>query len=468
MRKPRSRWIGVVTGLALTSLAASAVGAQPVEIPSAWGGDFWSRPRLTGDWFGFRDEIGKKGIVFDADMLLLPQGVITGGKDNTARFWGNAEYTLNVDTGKAGLWPGGFLRVMAMSGFGETVDQDSGAIVPANFPSLVPNLGKEGTTLVNLSFMQFLSEKFGVVAGKLYTLGADDNVFAHDYHSQFLYLGLDLNAVAGLFPVSAYGGGLVVVPWEGATFTLSVVDPRGTAANNDISEAFDNGILLAGEGRVTIKLFGLVGHQLVGFGWSNDERISLIQDPQNIARGLAQHRFPRLRDPGPVLRRILERFFPDLLVPAQPANQKHEMWSVYYNFDQYLWNPGGDKTRGIGTFFRFGVSDGNPNPVKYAYNVGVGGNGVIPGRLRDSFGIGWARTEFSNHFVPLLRDRLNLGLDKEDAVEMFYNFSITPAVSATLDLQIIDPGLKKQLNSAGRLENVNTAVVAGLRVYARF
>ncbi len=39
------------------------------------------RPRLTGDWGGVRDELGKKGIVFDADLMMVPRGVISGGKD---------------------------------------------------------------------------------------------------------------------------------------------------------------------------------------------------------------------------------------------------------------------------------------------------------------------------------------------------------------------------------------------------
>ena len=39
---------------------------------------------------------------------------------------------------------------------------------------------------MNLSFMQFLSPKFGIVAGKLYTLpGGDANDFAHDWHTTF-------------------------------------------------------------------------------------------------------------------------------------------------------------------------------------------------------------------------------------------------------------------------------------------
>src|SRR5262245_43355467 len=36
------------------------------------------RPRLTGSWFGLPDDLGKKGIVLDVDLLQIPQGVITG------------------------------------------------------------------------------------------------------------------------------------------------------------------------------------------------------------------------------------------------------------------------------------------------------------------------------------------------------------------------------------------------------
>jgi porin len=173
-------------------------------------------------------------------------------------------------------------------------------------------------------------------------------------------------------------------------------------------------------------------------------------------------------DPGPILEQILARFFPGLVVPAQPANQKSSSWSVNYAFDQYLWQPAGDPKHGIGVFATVGASDGNPNPIKYAFLVGVGGKGV-PSRPDDSYGAGIARTQFSSAFLPLLRQRLDLGLDHEDAFEVYYNLAITGWLSATADLQIIDPGLKKELNSSGLgLMNIDTATVVGLRLRARF
>ena len=383
--------------------------------------------------------------------------------------WGLAEYTLNVDTQKLGLWPGGFLRVQGMSSFGQNINHASGALISPSLVSLLPEPGGAATGLMNLTFMQFLSKHFGVFLGKVSGLGADDNAFAHDYHSTFLNSALDFNMALALFPFTAYGGGLVILPWDGAVFTVSALDPSGTATNNDISDAFQDGVLVAAEGRVTIKPFGLVGHQLLGGGWSNKERVSLEQDPSNIGRTVLTQQFPRLVDPGPVLARFLERFFPALLVPTQPLNQVDYTWSVYYNFDQYLWSPEGVPDRGIGVFFRFGASDGVANPVKYAYNVGIGAKGLWSWRPCDNFGIGWARTVLSDNFVPLLRQQLRLGLGHEDAIELYYNAAITPWLSAALDLQIIDQALERTLNASGsQLRDMNTAVVLGLRVYARF
>src|SRR5262245_50188060 len=89
---------------------------------------------------------------------------------------------------------------------------------------------------------------------------------------------------------------------------------------------------------------------------------------------------------------------------------------MFYGFEQYLWHPGGDPTRGITVFFTFGATDGKATPVKYSYNIGIGGKGVVPGRRHHTFGVGWARTELSDSFVPFLRQQLQLGLEGEDAI----------------------------------------------------
>jgi porin len=458
----------VLLGLALLA-APGPAGAQPIDVPPTWGGDFWERPRLTGSWWGLRDELGKKGVVFDVDMLFTPQGVLSGGRDTGWEFWGNADYTLNIDTGKLGLWPGGFFKVYADSSFGNSVLSSSGALIPVNTMALLPKPNEPTTALMNATFMQFLSPKFGLLAGKVFTFDDFKGEFAGDLRNQFMNTGLGFPMALTLVPISAYGGGVVVLPWESVILSAMALDASGTPTNNDISDAFDDGVTVVASGKVTIKPFGLVGNQSVGGMWSNKTHLSLKQDPANVARALMEEQYPWLADPGPILRRILERFFPQLLVPVQPANRKHSTWAMFYAFDQYLWQPAGDPKRGIGIFFNFGASDGNPNPIKYSYSMGIGGNGVVPGRPHDTFGVGWARTQFSDNLVPLLSQTLGLGLDHEDAVEMYYNASITRWLNMSLDLQIVNPALQKNLNSSGTsLKNVDTAVVGGVRMYIRF
>lgn len=449
-------------------IAAAAAHAQPYPVPATWGGDLESRPRLTGDWGGLRDELGKKGAVLDVDVLSTPMDVVSGGRSTGSETWSNVDYTLNIDTQKLGLWPGGFLMVSADTGLGTNLFAKSGALVPVNTAALFPGPNDHTTVLTNATFMQFLSEKFGLVIGKFNTLIAGKQEFYGDYSTQFLNSAFVFPMTLEQVPLSAYGGGLIGLPTPDIVLSAIALDPNGTPTSNSFNDVFDSGAMVVGSGQVTIKPFDLVGHQNVGFSWSNKERYSLEQDPSNLLRLLLQTRFPRLADPGPVLGEIVERFFPGLIVPAEPANRKSSTWSVNYAFDQYLWQPRDDSKHGVGMFFSAGASDGNPNPIKWAFIAGLGGKGV-PGRADDSYGIGLARTQFSGAFLPFLRDRLDLGLKNENALEMYYNLAITGWLCATADVQVINEALGKTLNPNGfGLVSVSNVTIAGIRFRVRF
>jgi porin len=450
-------------------LAATSVGAQPIDTPPTWGGDLLSRPRLTGSWGGVRDEMAKKGIVFDVDVTTTGQGVVSGGRDHDADAWGNVDYTLNFDTQKAGLWPGGFFKFRANTGFGYNIQNESGALVPVNTAALLPAPNDQNTALLNATFMQFLSPKFGVVMGKIFTFDLVEGEFAGDYQTQFMNTGLVFPMNMLFVPVSAYGGGPIFLPTKDLALSAVVLDPNGTPLDNNIANAFDGGAMVIAMAKLGIKPFGLPGHQIVTGIWSDKERVSLQQDPSNLFRALLRERFPRLSDPGPLLERFLTRFFPGLLLPVEPLNKKNDTWLAGYTMEQYLWQPDdGDPHHGIGVFFNFAAADGNPNPIQWFFNLGIGGRGVVPGRPNDSFGVGWARSEFSNDILPIVRNRLNVGLDVENDVELYYNAALTPWLEATLDLQIIDSGLNKRINGSGNIKDMDTAIVPGLRVRVRF
>lgn len=60
------------------------------------------------------------------------------------------------------------------------------------------------------------------------------------------------------------------------------------------------------------------------------------------------------------------------------------------------------------------------------------------------------------------------GFNHEDAVEMYYSAALTPWLTTTADLQIVNPGLKRSLSSSMQLAGIDTAVVAGIRLRVRF
>jgi porin len=276
-----------------------------------------------------------------------------------------------------------------------------GALVPVNVATLVPDLG-EAATGTNLIITQFLSPKFGLVAGKIFCSTASRGVLRrvpHPVHEHRAEL-----------PHDRRDGPTLRHPDDWLLLSALAVDPSGTVMNNDVSEAFDDGAMVITSAKVSIKPFGLRGTQSVGGIWSNKSHLSLQQDPSNIAPLLAEERFPRLADPGRLLTRILQRFRSDLLTPTQPPKREDTTWFVYYSFEQYFWHPGVDQTRGIGMFFNFGTSEGKANPIKYSFITGIGGKGVVPGRPHDTFGVGWARTEVSGNFVSVPPRHLRSGL----------------------------------------------------------
>jgi len=65
---------------------------------------------------------------------------------------------------KLGLWPGGFLKFSADTGFGSNAFHDAGTIVPVNTAALLPAPDDRTRALMNATLTQFFSPQFGVFA----------------------------------------------------------------------------------------------------------------------------------------------------------------------------------------------------------------------------------------------------------------------------------------------------------------
>src|SRR5262245_55970878 len=95
--------------IAATDSAVDAVAAAsnspPAEAQASAGilpipdysGDFWTRSRLTGDWWGVRTNLANKGIQLDVDWSQYAQGIPSGGRDQEAAYGGHLDYLLHLD-----------------------------------------------------------------------------------------------------------------------------------------------------------------------------------------------------------------------------------------------------------------------------------------------------------------------------------------------------------------------------------
>ncbi len=250
-------------------LLLADTAAKPAEpagiLPTPdYTGDIWNRSTLTGDWGGTRQDWAKKGFTVDWNLTQVGQTVFSGGRDNAWKYGFRSNTLFNLDTGKAGLWPGGLFTVETEGKFGETVNPNTGAVIPVNANGLFPEPLDTEWTIPAVTYMQFLSPQIGVFFGKLDTTSGDANAFAHGKgNEQFLNLAFGLNPAILTTPYSTLGGGLILLPTKDIQVTFMVFDPNGRADTSGFDSPFADGPGYALEGRLTTHFFDLTGHQLV-------------------------------------------------------------------------------------------------------------------------------------------------------------------------------------------------------------
>jgi len=109
------------------SLATAAPGLLPYfndgpvfGLPGTVTGDIWHRTQLTGDWGGVRTDWVRHGVFIDFYSTSYYQNVTSGGLKTGGAFVQNTQASINIDTGRAGLWSGGLLHLTLHSRFGDT------------------------------------------------------------------------------------------------------------------------------------------------------------------------------------------------------------------------------------------------------------------------------------------------------------------------------------------------------------
>ena len=428
----------------LSTLPAPVI-AQPCDspslpacTPSPFDGDCCTRPLLLGSLCGVRDQLAAHGITFNADTYQFYQGVATGGIHDVGDYSGRNDYFVNIDGEKLGLWKGFFITLHGETRYGDTVNGDTGAIIPVNTAELFPTARGSETALTGVKFTQALSENFVLFGGKLNMLDEFKMPFTGDRAIDgFWNLGMSFPViVARTVPYSTLGAGAAILKDGAPIFTVMVLDTNNTPTTSGFNELFSNGVTIFANLTLPTKFFGLPGSQGVSgtFGTGNYNSLSPTAyfDPE---QGLV----------------ITQEFVRD-------------SWCVFYTGTQALWVDPCNPKREYGVFTNIGTADNGPSPISFAANVALYGSSPITNRPLDTFGIGYTFTRYSSpirDFAPVL-----LPIGNDQAIELFYNFAVTPWFNVAPDLQVVFPAREETLPP--NRESIDTALVLGIRAKINF
>ena len=448
----------IVALLVLNAILCNAPAvAQEPSSASACSSDFWTRPTLSGCWGGLRNELANKGVIVDMTLTQAAQGIVHGGKDTGWQYGGGrGNITFNLDSQKLGLWSGGSLTVEAEGNFipddsvRKSINGRTGALMPVNSSQFYPMPAGDNFNLPQFVYTHSISAYAALFIGKLDVTSGDANEFAHGKgDTQFMNLAFNFNPIPLVtIPYSTLGTGLLLLPTKdprAAAISFMVLQGNGQASRSGFDDLDANKMTFAGEGRVRTDFFGLTGHQLLGATFSNRKFSSIDQNARFIFENGA-------------------------------FEEKKGSWNVYYNFDQYLYEPKKGSGEGFGLFARFGASDGNPNFMHFFYSLGLGGKGVIPRRENDRYGLGFYFLDVNNPELQGLFRSTKL-LRDEYGFEAFYNIAIAPWLQLTPDVQIVRGAQKNKFTlGSGPLgvpfiaskRSIGTATILGLRLKMMF
>jgi porin len=398
-----------------TGTAEAKLPTAPENSPfplKDYSGDFWNRPNLLGDFGGKRNELAEKGITFETWVTQPFMGNARGGLStkNGFRYSGSSDYIMLIDLDRMRLVDDAMIYLRGETKWGDGIDTKVGSISPVNLDAFLPSFGMGNDT----TFSEWLYEQ-QIWDGKLFlafgkaTFGRywDKNVIAGDPLQQFTGLAFTRNPVLGIHcpytrleTVAKYSFN------DSFEYQFSISDGLGQASRVGFDTAFQgNSLVFMNELNIKVKPWGLDGHQRIGFLYNKTDGV-------------------KIRDID-----WLNFDLPD----TAGFRQQTDDWAFWYNLDQYLYTEPQDSSQGFGLFGRFGYSDGKTNPIAKFYSIGLGGKGIIQGRDKDGFGVGY-------YYLGLSKD-LPEDSKPEKGISAYYEIVITPSISITPNLHVIvDPG----------------------------
>jgi len=419
-QQPTASSVGAPTGaIALSAArhdevsASQGASAKPAPAP-----DFFHQDTLTGDWNGTRTTWKNKGVDFASSLTQFYQGVSSGGTGTSSEYNGTAQAKVGFDFGKLAGWNDWSTEIKLEMRFGGPLVTSTGTISPVNTAAIIP--GTDGTvfavTAVNVTKLFPVNLKEGklvVLSFGRYNLVdlIDEDFFAGGGTERFFNLAqIGPLTVLRQVPLITNAVNLAYVRGGEPFFTFSLIDPNDHSTDAGLSDLFADGVTFAPALNLSAKYLGKTAKHSVGGAITTKAYTPFDAIHQAII-------------PGP---------------PINPVEPQRGSWSMNYTFRQYLVERAARD--GWGVFGQLSFADQATSPVTTFFDVGLGGNGLIPSRPRDEFGLSYGYTDMSD----VLKDNLDLlpiggRLQVEHQLEMFYNVHLAPWLQLTGDVQILRP-----------------------------
>jgi porin len=380
--------------------------------------DLFERPALTGDWGGVRQDWADHGFTIDMTLTTVAQRVVSGGVDVDSAWGGSVDAVFKFDLMRMGILPGAIVTMRVESRQGQSVNSDTGQVLPANLDAFIPLTERPDEAIpiaiTELNYTQFLSESLALLAGKVQTLDGDANEFASGRgRSQFMNLSLVENPV-GLItvPYSTLAAGAIWLPSARVKVSSLVMDHADSSTTSGLNGG-GAGKVWVTEADFQYAVDALPGGMNLGGMYAFDGDYNEIGGLLTFTPGIG----------------------------VGPSSRSHS-WAAFWSGWQYLrtespppavidTSDGRPDVEGLGLFARFGVADEDTNPFNWSGSLGVGARGLVRDRHDDTCGLGYFRSDLQQ---PATITVSALG-DHSEGVEAYYEYMLTHAASLTLDTQ---------------------------------
>lgn len=359
---------------------------------------------LFGDWGGIKPSLEAHGISlsleYKADLVNVHHGALKDG----SIYLDNLDFTIQINTEKAGFWKNGTFFVYFISNHGGKPSGDFIGDLQGTNNIEAPSATRLFEAWYEHSFME---HRLCLLVG-LHNMNSEFDV--SEYGGLFLNSSFGIgpeitgNAAVSVFPAGGLGAR---IKWQ-ATDRLLLM---GAVYDGNPGSEFDN------PKGVTIDLNSMDGSMQIVEGqvsWGDSERGC----PGTLKIGAWSH----------------SSDFDDVLLTDNAGNPlKHSNDNgAYVVVDQMLYRENG--SQGLGAFFQLGAAPKNRNVISDYIGGGLHYLGLIPRRDDDEIGIAVAHAGISDDLCP--------GMDAAETTwEFTYKAQITPWFTLQPDLQIIkNPG----------------------------